>query len=913
MKPDGPAGESHSCDSAPPRDFGHAYDPSRRERHWQEVWERKGVFVTPDRAGREKYYVLEMFPYPSGRIHVGHVRNYSMGDAVARYKRALGFDVLHPMGWDAFGLPAENAARANATDPRGWTRDNIATMRRQLKMMGLSIDWSREFATCDEDYYACQQRLFLDLHKAGLVYRKSARVNWDPVEGSVLANEQVIDGRGWRSGAAVEQREMAQWFFRIGDFSGELLDALEKMDNWPARVRKMQQNWIGRSAGMTLGFDLENSANIEAGYDGLPARLDTFTTRPDTIFGASFIALAAHHKVSRHLAARNHDIDTFVKECEAMGTSTIDLEKVEKQGIDTGLTCRHPFLEGRSLPVFIANYVLMDYGTGAVFGCPAHDQRDLEFARRHGLDVRPVILPAGTDAGRFEIGDTAFVGEGTIFNSGFLDGMTRDAAFNAVAHRLGPSRARVETRYRLRDWLISRQRYWGCPIPMVHCEKCGVVRVPPEDLPVRLPDGIDLSRPGNPLDHATQWRQTTCPTCGGKALRETDTMDTFVDSSWYFVRFTAPDHDAPTDLDAARKWLPVDQYIGGIEHAILHLLYARFFTRALHSCGHLDLDEPFRGLFTQGMVIHETYRDPQSGAWHAPDEIKIETSGGVRRAIARDDGRELAIGPAEKMSKSRRNTIDPEEIVTRYGADTARWFMLSDSPPDRDVIWNDEGVRGAHRFLQRVHRLAADFAALSKPGQEPGSASASGRGAAADGDGQTPASPANGMAGAQGGKLRRAAHLMLDAVSREMEVLGFNRAIAHIHTFVNLAVRMLPHCACDAALRAEFRDALYICLRIMEPFTPHLAEECRALAGFEGLMANAPWPKADPALLRSATVTLPVQVNGKRRAEIEIDPGLGQAQIKAAVLALDGVQKYLGGRAPARIIIVPKRIVNVVV
>ena len=678
----------------PPKMATDRYNAAEAEARWQRVWEERGIFATPNEHDKPKYYVLEMFPYPSGRIHMGHVRNYTMGDVVARVKRAMGFAVLHPMGWDAFGLPAENAAAERKIHPKAWTYDNIAAMKAQLKSMGLSLDWSREIATCDPAYYKHQQAMFLDFLQAGLVERRKSKVNWDPVDQTVLANEQVIDGRGWRSGAIVEQRELTQWFFKITDYSQELLDALDTLERWPEKVRLMQKNWIGRSEGLLVRFALE-PATAPAGAN----ELEVFTTRPDTLFGAKFLALAPDHPLAAAAAAKNPKLAAFIEECRHRGTSQAAIDTAEKMGFDTGIKARHPFDPSWHLPVYVANFILMDYGTGAIFGCPAHDQRDLDFVNKYGLGNVPVVCPPGQDPKTFVITDTAYDGDGTLINSRFLDGMSVPQAKEEVARRLekettnGEPVAQRQVNFRLRDWGISRQRYWGCPIPVIHCEQCGVVPVPKSDLPVTLPEDVTFDRPGNPLDRHPTWKHVKCPRCGGKAVRETDTMDTFVDSSWYFIRFTDPwINTAPTDRKVADAWMPVDQYIGGIEHAILHLLYSRFFTRAMKKTGHVGLDEPFAGLFTQGMVVHETYRRAD-GEWASPAEVKIESSGDVRRATLISTGEPVEIGPPEKMSKSKRNTVDPDDIISDYGADVARWFMLSDSPPERDVEWSERGVR----------------------------------------------------------------------------------------------------------------------------------------------------------------------------------------------------------------------------
>ena len=864
------------------------YNPRESEPKWQKAWDDARLFVTDNADPRPKYYVLEMFPYPSGRIHIGHTRNYTMGDVVARFKRAKGYNVLHPMGWDAFGMPAENAAMANKVHPGEWTYANIATMREQLKLMGLSIDWTREFATCDPAYYHRQQMLFVDFFEKGLVGRKFSKVNWDPVDQTVLANEQVIDGRGWRSGALVEQRELAQWIFRITDYAQDLLDAIDTLDQWPEKVRLMQRNWIGRSEGLQLRWKLDPAT----APDG-ETELEVYTTRPDTLFGASFMAIAADHPLARHLAETNPDIAAFCEECRRMGTSLAALETAEKKGIDTGIRVVHPFDDSWTLPVWIANFVLMDYGTGAIFGCPSGDQRDLDFARKYDLPVVPVVMPAGADAATFAIGQEAHVDDGVMINSRFLDGMTPAEAFETVASRLeatqlhGRPQAERKVRFRLRDWGISRQRYWGCPIPMIHCESCGIVPVPKKDLPVRLPDDVTFDVPGNPLDRHPTWKHVDCPQCGAPARRETDTMDTFVDSSWYFARFTAPHADTPTVPADANDWLPVDQYIGGIEHAILHLLYSRFFTRAMRATGHLDLDEPFRGLFTQGMVVHETYRSAD-GKWLEPGDVRLEGHDASRRAFHAVTGEPVEIGPLEKMSKSKKNTIGPEEITQGYGADTARWFMLSDSPPERDVEWTDRGAEGAHRFVQRIWRLVAGSAAGLSAGDRSG-------------------------AGAEGVAMLRAAHKTLKAVGEDFERLAFNKAIARAHQLVNDIAQPVEKARTGSpADRAAAHEALTILVQVIAPVMPHLAEECWKALGHDGLVAAAGWPACDPALLVDESITLPVQINGKKRGDVTVPAGASTGEVEALVLSADFVMAHLAGAAPKKVIVVPGRIVNIV-
>ncbi len=904
---------------------GDRYDAPARERHWQKVWQRRGVFRTRNDPKKPKYYVLEMFPYPSGRIHMGHVRNYTMGDVVARYKRARGFDVLHPMGWDAFGMPAENAAMERGTHPAKWTWDNIRTMRDQLKSMGLSIDWSREFATCDPAYYGHEQALFLDFLEAGLAYRKKATVNWDPVDRTVLANEQVIDGRGWRSGAPVEQRELTQWFLKITAFADDLLAGLDGLERWPEKVRLMQRNWIGKSHGELIRFTLLKGKR-KSHVRPESRVLEIFTTRADTLFGASFVAISPNHPLAAELAEQDPALADFIAECKRVGTSAEAIEQAEKKGYDTGLRARHPFFRRipkgpkgdklRHLPVYVANFVLMDYGTGAIFGCPAHDQRDLDFARKYKLPVRPVVIPEGETARSFKIGDEAYTGPGRLANSLFLDGLGVEAAKAKVHRELarmqagGKPRGERQTQWRLRDWGISRQRYWGCPIPIIHCKRCGVVPVPRKDLPVTLPEDVTFDEPGNPLERHPTWKKVKCPKCRKAATRETDTFDTFVDSSWYFARFCSPAADVPVERAAADRWLPVDQYIGGIEHAILHLLYARFFTRAMHKCGYVGLDEPFEGLFTQGMVNHETYRDGE-GNWLSPAEVRIEGEGDARRAFHARTGAPVTIGPVEKMSKSKRNTVDPSDIIARYGADTARWFMLSDSPPERDVVWTEAGVEGAWRFQRRLWRLIEDAAAHMPP----------------------PGTERPQRIGPEAEALRRAAHRTLFDVGRDIEGLRFNRAVAHIHTFVNALAPAVAAAGqkagtgagksgkdkgkskggkADPGLAWALREACTLLVQMFGPMMPHLGEECWARLGYNTLLANEPWPAVDEALLIDETITIAVQVNGKRRDELRISPDADRKDVEAAALGLENVVRAIGGRPIKKVIVVPQRIVNVV-
>jgi len=871
------------------------YNAGAAEARWQKIWAERGIFATKNDDPRPKYYVLEMFPYPSGRIHMGHVRNYTMGDVVARFKRAMNLNVLHPMGWDAFGMPAENAAIDRKVHPKAWTYDNIAAMKKQLQSMGLSLDWAREIATCDPAYYKHQQKMFLDFLKAGLVAREYRKVNWDPVDQTVLANEQVIDGRGWRSGSEVVQRDLYQWVFKISNYSEDLLEALDTLDRWPEKVKLMQKNWIGRSEGLLIRsmLDAATTPNQES-------ELEIFTTRPDTLFGAKFMAISPDHPLAAATAAKNPKLAEFIAQCHHMGTSQAAIDTAEKLGFDTGIRAAHPFDPTWKLPVYVANFILMDYGTGAIFGCPAHDQRDLDFVNKYGLGNTPVVCPPGQDAKTFVITDTAYDGDGSMINSRFLDGMTIAAAKEEVARRLEKETrgnrpvAQRQVNYRLRDWGISRQRYWGCPIPVIHCQRCGVVPVPEKDLPVTLPEDVTFDKPGNPLDRHPTWKNVACPKCAGPARRETDTMDTFVDSSWYFARFTDPwIETAPTDPKMANAWMPVDQYIGGIEHAILHLLYSRFFVRAMHKTGHLGMDEPFAGLFTQGMVVHETYATA-AGRYLSPTEVTIPlyVEGNAERVfIEKATGAKYPIGPIEKMSKSKKNTVDPDDIIATYGADVARWFMLSDSPPDRDVIWTEEGVQGAWRFVQRLWRMVGEVAAIKAPAARPASF------------------------GAQALTVRKAAHRALANVSDDIARLRFNRCVAHIYEFANALGDAIG--SAEAAPAADFAWAIAeaggILVRLFHPMMPHLAEECWAALGHKTLVSAEAWPQLEPDLLVENTMTLPVQVNGKKRAEATVNRDATNAEIEAAVLALDEVKKALDGKRPKKVIIVPHRIVNVVV
>ena len=863
--PDPPTADAQVLDSRAAD--AQIFDSRAADARWQARWEADAVFVADTASAKPKTMILEMFPYPSGRIHMGHVRNYTMGDVLARARRMQGHAVLHPMGWDAFGMPAENAAMERGVHPGEWTLANITGMRSQLKRLGLAIDWTREFSTCEPEYYGHEQALFLDLLAAGLVDRRDAWVNWDPVDNTVLANEQVIDGRGWRSGALVERRKLTQWFLRITAFAEELAADLATLDQWPEKVRLMQENWIGKSRGLRFRFD------VDAPPSGVPASFDVFTTRPDTLFGASFAAVAIDHPIAAAIAAQQPAAAAFITECRASGTAAAEIETAEKKGFDTGLSVAHPLDAVRRLPVFIANFVLMDYGTGAIFGCPAHDQRDLDFARKYMLTVPRVVALPGAET--TPIADEAYVGPGRLINSGFLDGLEVEPAKAAVI-----ARAEAEgwgegtTVFRLRDWGVSRQRYWGTPIPIIHCEDCGPVPVPRQDLPVVLPDDVTFDRPGNPLDHHPTWKNIACPACGKPARRETDTLDTFVNSSWYFLRFASQPADKPFDRAEAEAWLPVAQYIGGVEHAILHLLYSRFFTRALASIGKLSITEPFKGLFTQGMVTHETYRNAE-GQWLEPELVEKRGESWFERA----DGRPVELGRTEKMSKSKKNVVDPDAILDRYGADAARWFMLSDSPPERDLAWSIAGIEGAARFVQRLWRialLARDAAPREKPGSGPGAGEA----------------------------LTRHLHKTIDGITHDIDRLQFNKAVARAYELANAIEKAEP-----SAARA---DAAKTLIRLVAPMVPHIAEEAWALLGQPGLIADAPWPCADPALLVETDVTYAVQVNGKLRETVTLAKGLHRPQVEADVMALPRIQALVAGGTPKKIIVIPDRLVNIV-
>ena len=873
------------------------YNIRETEEKWRKKWDERACFAVSEDPVKKKYYVLEMFPYPSGRIHVGHVRNYTLGDVVARYRRAQGYNVIHPMGWDAFGLPAENAALERKTHPAQWTYANIEQMRAQLQTMGLSIDWSREVATCHPEYYKHEQKMFLDFYKKGLAYRKESMVNWDPVDNTVLANEQVVDGKGWRTGAAVERRKLSQWFLKITDYADDLLEGLKTLDRWPEKVRIMQENWIGRSQGLRFKFDVV----------GQDEKIEVYTTRPDTLFGASFVALAPDHPLSKKLAYDSINkqgvvddsglsFEDFFVQCQASGTSEAAIEQAEKIGFNTGAFVQHPFLKDVQLPIYIANFVLMDYGTGAIFGCPAHDQRDFDFAKKYGLPIKQVIMPLTLPSPHGGEGDgakatsgegcikEAYAGDGRLVNSDFLNGLSVEDAKRAVIAKAEQLKiGEGVTQYRLRDWGISRQRYWGCPIPMIHCPACGVVPVPESQLPVRLPEDVTFDKPGNPLAHHPTWKNVKCPTCSKDAQRETDTFDTFFESSWYFARYCDPrNENSAFDKQKAAYWLPVDQYIGGVEHAVLHLLYSRFFTRALKDCGYCDVAEPFSGLFTQGMVTHETYQD-RDGNWLFPNDVKKD--GG--KAVTVKDGSPVKVGGIVKMSKSKKNVVDPEDILSTYGADAARLFILSDSPPERDLEWTESGIEGAWRYVNRLHKLVADnlqqISAAETPAPKEFSKDAL--------------------------DLRRITHRTISGVAADIEAFLMNKAVAKIRELSNAVEKFA---APDAAAKWALREALETLVLCVNPMMPHLAEELWQMLGHKALLTDTPWPKADPSLMKADTVTIGVQVNGKLRASITLPANADQKTAEEIALAEPGVKNAINGLTVRKIIVVPGRIVNVV-
>lgn len=835
------------------------------ENKWQRIWDQEKVDAAKFDTSLPKYYVLEMLPYPSGRIHMGHVRNYSQGDVIARFKRMQGYNVLHPMGWDSFGLPAENAALEKKVHPAAWTQSNIQDMKEQLKSIGFSYDWSKELATHTPEYYKHEQEFFLSFLENNLVYQKNSWVNWDPTENTVLANEQVVDGRGWRSGALVERKQLNQWFFKITDFADDLLDGLKTLDKWPDKVKLMQENWIGKSQGANIYFDIVNQ----------DSKIEIFTTRPDTLFGASFLAIAPHHPLAEKLAQQNPQIADFIKDADTQGTSEVVLETMEKKGIATGLYVTHPFLKDRQIPVWIANFVLMDYGSGALFGCPAHDQRDFEFAKKYDLPIIQVVKPCSEDNTQLP-----YIGEGIAIDSDFLSGLTTaDAKQKAIEILESQNSGKGVVQYRLRDWGVSRQRYWGCPIPVVHCATCGIVPVSRDQLPITLPSDVTFDKPGNPLDHHPTWKHTTCPNCKSAALRDTDTMDTFFESSWYFLRYICPDQESQAfDRKMVDYFAPVDQYIGGVEHAVLHLLYARFFTRALNRCGYIGIQEPFKGLMTQGMVCHETYKDANN-QWLSPTDIKFEGN----KAFKTSDGSEVKIGRCEKMSKSKKNVIDPQDIVNAYGADTARLFMLSDTPPEKDLDWSDSGIDGCWKYIHRLWRICTQADLTSK---------------FEDKDSDTLS-------------LRKMTHKTISKIEEDIERFAFNRAIARIRELSNAIADFTIQTSKD---QEAVKEAIETLLKLAFPFIPHITSQLWEELKFSSEpLHKIAFPKAIDEFLVDDTILIGVQVNGKMRAQINVDANIDDAALKQVCKSDSNVARFLDGKEIKKTIIIQKRMVNFVV
>ena len=834
------------------------YSHETVEKKWQQKWDKENIFKFDEKSDREKYYVLEMFPYPSGKIHMGHLRNYAIGDAIARVKKLEGFNVLHPMGFDSFGLPAENAALEHNVHPESWTLDNIEIMRSELKQIGLSVDWSREIATCLPEYYKHEQKIFLDFLKNGLAYQKESYVNWDPVDNTVLANEQVIDGRGWRSGALVEKKKLKQWFLKVSEFSEELLSELKNLKGWDERVLTMQEKWIGKSEGLLLDFSL---SEVFEGEDAIKV----YTTRGDTIFGASFIGISAHHPIAVKLAENSQEIKDFIEECNASANDEATLEKLEKKGVKTGLQVIHPFDENIKLDIYIANFVLMDYGTGAVFGCPAHDERDFDFAKKYNLPIKQVVAPKDGD----EI-ELPFTDSGKIINSDFLNKLEiKDAKEKVFELLSAKNQAEKKINYRLRDWGISRQRYWGCPIPILYLEDGSVVPVPEEDLPVKLPKDVEFGGNGNPLDLHPTWKHTTYK--GQKATRETDSFDTFFESSWYFLRYLSPkDEGQAFDKDLANKLMPVDQYVGGVEHAVLHLLYARFFTKALKKCGYLDIGEPFKNLLTQGMVCHQTFKDKKTGKWLFPHQAD---------AMAKDD---VEIGRSQKMSKSKKNTVEPGRIVESYGADTARLFMLSDSPPSRDLEWSESGIDGCWKYVNRLWKLVAANEVKS------------------------PVDSSNLKADSE---ILKLTHKTIKMVGQEYQKSAFNSAIAKIREFSNALEKFKVENEDDQKI---MNFALKNLVILFSPILPHLAEESWRLLGESDYINNTKFPEFDEKLVIDDSVKIAVQVCGKLRCVIEVAKDLSKEEVEKLALEDENVKKFITGKEIKKVINVPGRLINIV-
>ncbi len=855
----------------PPKENTMSYPFKDVEPKWQQTWRKQKSYLTPERANstKPKSYVLEMFPYPSGKLHMGHVRNYAIGDAIARFMRLNGCDVLHPMGWDAFGLPAENAAIQMKVSPEIWTLENIEDMKKQFEFLGLSFDWDRELATCLPNYYGHEQKMFLDFYRKGIAYRKESWVNWDPIDHCVLANEQVINGLGWRSGAIVEKRKLRQWSLKITDYAQELLDDLDTLrEGWPEKVLKMQENWIGRSQGALIDFEIEDYTS----------KLSVYTTRPETLFGAAFCAIAPVHPIAEELAKTNPEIAHFIEECQRTPTTEEAISTAEKKGIQTGLHIKHPFIEGRTLPLFIANFVLMDYGTGAIFACPAHDERDYDFAKKYNLPIIPVIHPTAGDYPS----DAAYSGPGNVINSDFLSGLDVPTARARAIERLQEQGlGQGQTTFRLRDWCVSRQRYWGCPIPMIHCPTCGVVPVPDNELPVTLPKDVEFDLMGNPLDHHPTWKHVNCPKCGQAAERETDTLDTFFESSWYFLRFCDPKSPSPLNKEAVDQWMPVDWYIGGIEHAVLHLLYARFFTKALRDCGYHSISEPFKNLMTQGMVCHQSFKDT-NGQWLFPHEVnKVNET----TYVTLKDGSPVTMGRSEKMSKSKKNVVDPKEMVDTFGVDAVRLFVLSDNPPEKDFDWSEEGIEGCWRYLNKMWRILETAEPLKdRPGTDDVSL-----------------------------KFRRLTHQSINKITQAFEKNGFNKAIA----FARELTRDIEDALTVGGISGSaLYEAIQVLLVGMCPIIPHITSDMWGrfkATDAPDYIIDATWPVADAVLTAQDEITIVVQVNGKLRGNILVPLGTQESILIETALTLPAVQREIADKGIRRTIVVPNRIVNLVV
>jgi len=852
------------------------YEAQSIEKKWQDIWDKKGFFSTSTNNDKENYYVLEMFPYPSGRIHMGHVRVYTLGDVLARYKRAQGYNVLHPMGWDAFGMPAENAAFENNIHPKKWTKENIENMKKQLKSMGISYDWSREISTCDDNYITHQQKLFIKLFKSKLVYKKQAWANWDPVEKTVLANEQVIDGKGWRSGVDVEKKKLNQWFLSITSFANELLEGLNKLKNWPENVITMQKNWIGKSHGVQIKFKIvSNNALLKDDQ-----YIDVFSTRPDTMFGATFLAIAPDHSLAKDISNKSEKVKNFIREWESTFSDEATLEKEPKKGVFTNLFVKHPFKE-KKLPIYIANFVLSTYGTGAIFGVPAHDQRDLDFAIKYNLEVIDVVK--SENPRRF---NEAYSGDGTIFNSDFLDGKTVESAKEYMTQYLEKLKIGIrKTKFRLRDWCASRQRYWGCPIPIIYREDGKVIPVTEEDLPIKLPEDIDFSKNGNPLENHPTWKHTTCKKTGMKAIRETDTLDTFFDSSWYYLKFIDP-NSSTLNKEKINSWCPVHQYVGGIEHAVLHLLYSRFFVKALKSMGELNFDEPFQGLFCQGMVCHKTFKDKNNKWVYPEDVIKKDNI-----LYHRTTGEELKELRSEKMSKSKKNIVDPVDIIRHYGADTARIFMLSDSPPERKLEWSNSGIEGSKKYIIKIW---AFFKKLNLKDIANYDEEKYNNEIAID--------------------IRNKTHFFTNKITKSLDSFHYNVAVASLREFSNYFMKSSIKDSNNPEILSSLKNAVTKWTVMISPMMPHLAEELwREIGKKESIFYNVKWPNVNKVFITDEDIKLVVQVNGKKKFLKTIPKGLSKIETEKSVLNSKDVKLFLSDKKIKKIIVIPEKIINIVI